>query len=99
MITEVWYEDGKGSEEREEEDPEAKCSILLESESNQALLYLTALYATVHHWWSNFLRFSLTLFISRTWKVIWAVNISLSHSNKPLVVYWNTMNVIESVRF
>ena len=44
-------------------------------------------------------RFLLTLFMSRTWKVIWAVNISLSHSNKPLVVYWNTMNVIESVRF
>ena len=41
----------------------------------------------------------ISLFVRRIWNVICAVKISLSHSNKPLAVYWNTMNVIESVRF
>lgn len=33
-----------------------------------------------------------------TWKASWAVYVSLSHSNRPLVVYWKTEEVMLSIR-
>lgn len=33
-----------------------------------------------------------------TWKASWAVYVSLSHSNRPLVVYWKTEAVMLSIR-
>lgn len=33
-----------------------------------------------------------------TWKASWAMYVSLSHSNRPLVVYWKTEEVMLSIR-
>lgn len=41
----------------------------------------------------------ISLLTKSIWNVICDVNISLSHSNSPLVVYMNTEYVIHSIRF
>lgn len=49
------------------------------------------------HWWGA-KRTMQKMKLTPTWKVSWAMYVSLSHSNSPLVVYWKMEEVMLSIR-